>query len=135
MYELGLAHALRPAQELVVVRSDHEEINFDIAGIKIQHYDSSDLPQARAKFAQLLSNALKEIDQIKHLKVTEAVESLDADTHVLLGNTGKRDDLSVRIPRTKGDAMDDIAFGIKDSVRHLLSLGIVRFDAKLSGNS
>jgi hypothetical protein len=39
MYELGLAHALRPASELVVVRSDAEEINFDIAGIKIQSYD------------------------------------------------------------------------------------------------
>jgi len=135
MYELGLAHALRPAQELVVVRSDHEEINFDIAGIKIQDYDFSDLPTARTRFAQLLSDALKEIDQVKHLKVTEAVESLDADTLVLMVNEGKGDYFSVRIPHTMRDVMSQTATGIKDSVRHLLSLGIIRFDANLSADA
>ena len=34
MYEVGLAHAARQNTEVLLVRSDTEEINFDLAGIR-----------------------------------------------------------------------------------------------------
>lgn len=132
MYELGLAHALRPAQELVVVRSDHEDINFDIAAIKIQDYDSTDLVGARQKFAKLLNDALKQIDQVKHLKVTQACESLDADCLALMAQAGEKDYFSINDPKTMREVMNQVATGPKDAVRHFLSLGIVRFDPNYS---
>jgi hypothetical protein len=96
MYALGLAHALRPATELVVVRSDTEQINFDIAGIKIPAYDRNDLAAARVKFGQLLNDRLADLDQTRHLKTTEAVESLDGDCLTLLANAGNQDYFSVK---------------------------------------
>ncbi len=135
MYELGLAHALRRPQELVVVRSDHEEINFDIAGIKTQNYDSSDLSSARIYFSQLLKDGFKQIDQIKHLKVAEAVESLDADTYSLMVNHGEGDYFSVTPAMTMRNVMSQTAAGTKDAVRHMLSLGIIRFEANLAAGA
>lgn len=132
MYELGLAHALRRPQELVVVRSDHETINFDIAAIKIQDYDISDLAAARGKFSQLLNDGLKQINQVKHLKVTEAVESLDSDTLSLMVSQGKSDFFSVTIPNTTLDVMKQVAAGTKEAVRHMLALGIIRSDTNVA---
>ena len=129
MYELGIAHAIRPAQELVVVRNDHEEINFDVAGIKIQSYDKADLVGARQTFGSLLNDAVKQVDQVKHLKVSEACDSLDADCLTLMASVGKDDFFSTNSPKTMGEVMNQMAVGTKDAVRHLLSLGIVRFDA------
>lgn len=135
MYELGLAHALRPAQELVVVRSDHAEINFDIAGTKVQSYDRSNLLEARRSFAQLLNGAVSELDRVKQLKVTQAVESLDADTLDLMGRCGKGDYFSVTRANTMGEIMSQIGAGTKDAVRLLLALAIVRFDANVSAGA
>ncbi len=135
MYELGLAHALRRPQELVVVRSDHEELNFDVAAIKIQDYESSDLPAAQRRFSQLLNDGLKQIDQVKHLKVTEAVESLDADTLSLMDAKGKAECFSVANPRTMREVMNQTAVGTKDAVRHMLSLRMIRSDSCLDART
>lgn len=135
MYELGLAHALRRPQELVVVRSDHEKINFDVASIKIQDYELSDLPAARQRFSQLLNEGVIQIDQVKHLKVTQAEESLDGDTLSLMVRRGKAEYFSVTNPTTMRDVMGQIAGGEKDSVRHMLSLGIIRSDSNLAAGA
>jgi hypothetical protein len=135
MYELGLAHALRPATELVVARSDAEQINFDIAGIKIQSYDRSDLAAARQTFGQLLNDRLDDLNQVKHLKTVQALESLDADCLNLLANSGKNESFSVIPAKTMGDVMAQINDGTKESVRHLLALGIIRFDANMSAGA
>jgi hypothetical protein len=135
MYELGLAHALRPASELVVVRSDTEQINFDIAGIKIQSYDRDDLPIARQTFARLLGDRLADLNQVKHLKTIQAVESLDADCLNLLASTSQNDFFSVTPAKTMGEVMAEISSGTKDAVRHLLALGIIRFDANTSAGA
>ena len=135
MYELGLAHALRRPQELVVVRSDHEEINFDIAAIKIQGYDPSDLSAARLKFSQLLNDGLKQIDQTKHLQADQAEERLDADALSLMLHSGKEDCFSVIPAKTMRDVMNQTAKGTKDAVRLMLSLGLARSDPNLAAHA
>ncbi len=134
MYELGLAHALRRAQELVVVRSDHEQVNFDIAAIRIQDYNLSDLPAARKIFSLLLNDGLKQIDQVKHLKVTEAVERLEVETLHLMSLLGKEE----YFPSTSPKESEMENFMQKDilrngsALRHLLSLDIIRFDPSVA---
>src|SRR5438874_1466135 len=64
MYELGLAHAIRPATDIVVVRNDRKEINFDVAGIQVHHYPREDTAASRVLFTRLLRSALDERDKI-----------------------------------------------------------------------
>jgi len=135
MYELGLAHALRHAQELVVVRSDQEDINFDIAGIKIQNYKKSNLGEARKTFAKLLNGAMSELDSVKQLRVVRAAESLDVDTLELMISCGKDDYFSVRKATTPEITMSQMADGTKDAVRLLLALTIIRLDANISSSA
>lgn len=132
MYELGLAHALRQPQELVVVRSDHEVINFDINSIRIQSYDRDDLVDARGRFAGWLNNAITTIDQTKHLKVMQAYESLDSDTLRLAAPHANADYFYFDDATTMREVMSQLAHGEKASIRHLLSLGMLRFDFKVS---
>jgi hypothetical protein len=132
MCELGLAHALRPATEFVVVRSDTEQINFDLAGIKIQAYDRNDLAAARVTFGQLLNDRLADLDQTRHLKTTQAVESLDGDCLTLLANAGNQDYFAVKPATNMSEVMAQISQGTKDAVRHLLALGMIRFDVNKS---
>jgi len=132
---LGLAHALRHAQELVVVRSDQEDINFDIAGIKIQNYKKSNLGEARKTFAKLLNGAMSELDSVKQLRVVRAAESLDVDTLELMISCGKDDYFSVRKATTPEITMSQMADGTKDAVRLLLALTIIRLDANISSSA
>lgn len=37
--------------------------------------------------------------------------------------------------RTMGDVMSEMAAGTKPAVRHLLSMGIIRFDVNVSANA
>jgi hypothetical protein len=77
MYELGLAHALRQASEVLLIRSDTEKILFDVSPIRIHTYHRSDPAKARSQIAGWVRNSLAEVNSIKSLKVQLAVEALD----------------------------------------------------------
>jgi hypothetical protein len=90
MYELGLSHAVRPETDVVVVRSDHEEINFDVAGINIRSYPDSNLPHAKDLFAKYLTDALKEREKLMSLIMRKARERLDRDSLSLMWEHGEK---------------------------------------------
>jgi hypothetical protein len=52
-----------------------------------------------------------------------------------MANTGKADCFSVPHCKTMRDIMEQTAAGTKDAVRHMLSLGIIRFDADLAADA
>jgi hypothetical protein len=80
MYELGLAHAIRPSTDIVVVRSDRKKINFDVAGIQVHHYPREDTAASRVLFAKLLRSALDERGKIMSITMQQARERLDGDS-------------------------------------------------------
>ncbi|MGC8991106.1 MAG: hypothetical protein ACP5MD_13400 [Verrucomicrobiia bacterium] len=84
MFELGIAQTVRPASDLVVVKSDSELISFDINHIRVHQYNQADLSEARRKFAQLLSDALKQREQEKSLRTQRLRERLDVDSMNLM---------------------------------------------------
>ncbi len=88
MYEVGLTHALRQVSEIVLIRSDNDEINFDVAGINIHNYDRSNLDSARKIVANLIIESSKQIDQSKGLKVQRAIDMMDSATLEMLSKTG-----------------------------------------------
>jgi hypothetical protein len=78
MYELGLAHALRPDTDVVVVRCDDKPINFDVAGINIRSYPFSDTRAARKKFVTFLRDALTQREKTMSLLMETIGQRLDA---------------------------------------------------------
>ena len=47
MYEVGVAQTIRPATDIILVRSDTGRIMFDVSHIRIHEYDRNDLIVAR----------------------------------------------------------------------------------------
>ncbi|HEX7938188.1 MAG TPA: hypothetical protein VF483_04300 [Gemmatimonadaceae bacterium] len=60
MYELGLAHAMRRPEEVVVVRSDDNQLLFDVSGIRVHKYDpDNDTEGARFRLREIVDAALR----------------------------------------------------------------------------
>lgn len=58
MYELGIAHAMRLPETVVVVRRSGAKIPFDIAHIRADEYDASDLASAQNSIRSYVEGAL-----------------------------------------------------------------------------
>ena len=84
MFEMGIAQTVRPATDLVVVRSDKREITFDINHIRIHRYDRNNLTAARRIFADCLRQALKQRELEKSLRTEMLRNRLDVDSMNLM---------------------------------------------------
>ncbi len=84
MFELGIAQTVRPATDLVVVRSDGEEINFDINHIRIHRYDRAYPAAARKLFAECLLESLKQRNAEKSLRTEMLRDRLDVESMNLM---------------------------------------------------
>ena len=77
MYELGLAHATRQAEEVIVIRnSDDQRLLFDVSGVRIHRYAKDDFEQARTTVVTLVRDALRAVDQSKGLQVAKVLQAL-----------------------------------------------------------
>ncbi|MDH4233672.1 MAG: hypothetical protein OEV15_00855 [Gallionella sp.] len=126
MYEVGLAHSARQSTEVLLVRSDDEEINFDLAGIRVHKYDRNDLLAARATFCQLVNDTLRQIDRAKGLIVQKAVDALDADALEFIWSWGKELGFHGPEPVNMGGAL--LSINKAAALSRLQSLGVVRCD-------
>ncbi|MSR14892.1 MAG: hypothetical protein EXR86_10090 [Gammaproteobacteria bacterium] len=126
MYEVGLAHAARQSTEVILIRSDIEEINFDLAGIRVHSYDKSNLGAARSLIHALLRDAIKQIDQTKSLLVQKALDALDADAMVFIASWGNESGFHGPSPQNMGGAL--LSINKSAALSRLQTLGIVRCD-------
>lgn len=84
MYEVGLAHAVRP-HEVILFRSDLEKLLFDLSPVRVNKYDPDHSPsQARQTVREAVAEAIKEIDVRKSLAVDRAASSMDEHTIIVL---------------------------------------------------
>lgn len=59
MYEVGLAHAARLPEEVILFRSDNHKIDFDVSGVRVHHYDpDGDAAEARGVVARTIADSL-----------------------------------------------------------------------------
>ena len=78
MYEVGLAHAIRLPEEVILFRSDNDELLFNVANVRVNSYDPDGDPEkARKLVGTTIVEAIKEIDLKRNLSVKAAAESLD----------------------------------------------------------
>jgi len=81
MYELGIAHATRLPEEVIIVRDEESESSpFDIQHIRWNSFSTQKIEESRAKIEKLIKNAEKQIDLTKDLMVGNTLSSLDFDT-------------------------------------------------------
>lgn len=79
MYEVGIAHAARLPEEVLLLRSDEDELDFDVHDIRVLRYDPGrDSDAARRLLADTVSDCLREVDLRKNLAVRRVTDTLDA---------------------------------------------------------
>lgn len=126
MYEVGLAHAVRLPEEVVLFRSDDDPIIFDMANIRINKYDPDGDPVfAESKIINTIIDALKERDLRKNLAIKKATEALDYACYmVLLAATKTGWIIKHPVIRTMGDVMGNASKVV--AINKLLDLGLIR---------
>lgn len=131
LYEVGIAHSSRLPEEVILFRSDNEKLLFDLANIRVNHYDPDEnTKEAKNLVMKALNSALNEIDLQKHFSVQQAVDSLTYDCIQFLLN--KRFGYSIvnLIPETvihHGDSSGHLAKG-QVILSSLLNLGIIHVE-------
>lgn len=124
MYEIGLAHAVRQSTEILLIRSDNEPINFDVAHINGHNYDPDDIEATRSKITHLVNDLLKQIEQEKTLMVTKALDGLDSDSVRYIQEYGVQGQFLGPDPKTMGEQL--ISITNKSALARLQHLGIIR---------
>jgi len=119
MYELGIAHAARLAEEVVVVRGDSDALDFDIAGVRVHQY-SSNAQDARAQVADLLLEAGKSISQRRSVAVRRALRSLDPVMYLILQEVGE---IAHPSPTTVGEILGSLER--QGAIQRLLAGGML----------
>ena len=78
MYEVGIAHAIRLPEEVLLFRSDTSQLLFDISSVRVNSYDpNGDHAGACELVAGAIRDALNERDLRRHNSIKMAAKSLD----------------------------------------------------------
>jgi len=122
MYEVGIAHATRLPEEVILFRSDSDELIFDIANIRVNFYDPDGNPLlAKQTAAESISAAINEVELRRHLAVKTAVSSLDSFSWWILGEAGAGGGLVPPKTRTMRDVLS--ANERSRAINRLLEIG------------
>ena len=120
MWEVGVAHAFRQPDEVILLRKDDDRLLFDIGPIRVHKYDAKDLEGARGELSRIIRDRVASIEYQKSMLVDRALRALDPGAlSALLGQ--------VPLPHTRE------TFKVEPTMRNqqiwpkLCELGIVQF--------
>jgi hypothetical protein len=81
MYELGIAHATRLPEEVIIIRDDKSEtVPFDIKHIRWNEFFPQKVGQSIAKIKKLLKSAEREVNFAKDEMIEKTLNFLDPET-------------------------------------------------------
>jgi len=126
MYEVGIAHAVRQPNEVVIFRGDNKQLPFDVAGVRINQYSTSpesDSPTAREQVRQALEDALKERDLANSMAVQLAIRKLDETSFSLLSKASTPEGLEHPVYKTIGQGVTVINYQL--AISKLLELSLI----------
>lgn len=125
MYEVGIAHAVRLPEEVLLFRSDSDSLLFDVANVRVNSYSPDERPdEARAWVSDSIVAALREMDIRRSLAVGRAAESLDFPSWWLLAETQAGKGISHPEMKTMGQALGNASRAA--AIQRLLELGAIR---------
>lgn len=127
LYEVGIAHAERMAEEVIVVRDSNEpvidsRIPFDVLHVRYREFDSSDTESARERIAGYLADALEEIDRTQDLIVDRTLRRLGEEETDFIFNRSQRGWFD---PWIDHDGEGDPRTFRREVVRRLLDLRVL----------
>lgn len=125
MYEVGLAQAVRLPEEVLLFRSDKEPLLFDLANVRVNHYDPDGQPAlAREQVASAIVSVLQAVDLTRHLAVARAAASLDHTSFMVLAEAQDEQGIPHPITRTMGQALSNVRR--ERAIERLLEMGAIR---------
>ena len=127
MYEVGLAHAARLPEEVLLFRSDHDPLMFDVAQIRVNTYDPDGAPDAtRAQVTKIVVDALNELRLRRHMAVERAATRLDAMSWQVLTDVARTEPSGTPHPEVKtiGEVLSNA--GRLDAIHRLLDVGAIQ---------
>jgi hypothetical protein len=77
MWEVGVAHAFRQPDEVILLRSDDDPLLFDIGPIRVHRYADTNRNQARKELSKIIKDRLASIEYQKSMLVERALRSLN----------------------------------------------------------
>jgi hypothetical protein len=125
MYEVGLAHAVRLPEEVLLFRSDRAPLLFDLANVRVNQYDPDGNPAAaKEQIASAIIDALREVDLARHLAVARAAERLDYMSFWVLAEAQDGKGISHPISRTMRQGVENPPR--ERAIERLLEMGAIR---------
>lgn len=127
MYELGIAHATRHAEEVLVIRSDTARLLFDTSHIRVHGYRTDDPVQARENIRDLVRDFTHGLSLYQGMAIQKAISTLDEVCMAFMHNHASMDHFSLQ---HHDKAFEPEAVAHRTAIRHLLELGVARFEWK-----
>ena len=125
MYEVGIAHATRLPEEVLLFRSDNDALLFDTSNVRVNKYNPDDSPDvAQTTVATAILEASKEIELRRHLAVQRAADSLNMTAQMLLGQAQTIDGLPHPIMKNAGQILGNSTRVA--TIDRLLEMGALR---------
>ncbi|HXH40836.1 MAG TPA: hypothetical protein VNN08_19570 [Thermoanaerobaculia bacterium] len=129
-YEIGIAHAMRLPEEVLLFRSDDGPLLFDVANIRVNRYDpDGDPAKTRARVRDLVTASIQEINLTRSLVVESYVTRLDSQAWIALLLAKHKGYLVHPVVRTVGEAVAGRAR--EAAITSLLELGLIETDYKI----
>lgn len=125
LYEVGIAHSHRLAEEVILFRSDNYNLMFDLANIRVNPYDPDGKPEeAKKLIKEALNSALDEIVLQKHFSVQRVVDSLSFDCIQLILDTSIKGN-KLRLYSASSTYASGYMAMRSNSVHYLMDLGVL----------
>ncbi len=131
MYEIGIAHSCRLPEEVLLFRSDSDQLPFDLVNVRVNPYNPDYDPKASISgVAIAIKNALREVDLKRHLAVKDAIKSLDHISWPLLSQACNNGAVRPFPIQTMGDALANTPRN--SAIVRLLQIGLLETDLETS---
>lgn len=127
LYEVGLAHAVRQPQEVILFRSDSDRLLFDLSNVRVNRYDPDHDPTgARDSVTRAIEDARRETDLRRSLAVERAVRSLDIYAITLLMAAHDPEGIQDPVLDTIADVLGSV--GYIQALPRLLDAGLLQVE-------
>ena len=125
MYEVGIAHAVRQPEEVLLFRSDNAEVLFDIANVRLNRHAPDEAPdEARRCIVSKVMDSVRELDLKKNMAIQLAADSLDNSSWMVLAEVQPGNKLQHPAGRTVREILGGA--GRVAAIQRLLDIGAIR---------
>ena len=125
MYELGIAHAIRLPEEVLIIRSDNiHRIHFDISNIRVHKYDASKIEESIESINSITTNMVSSINKNKQLAVDKVISLFDETAASFCYYKANSEVIALK---DAANAYSLETIENRNAIRRLLELGMLMF--------